>query len=206
MHSLDVRVDPPVPLALWLVNGPVSVIRLSLFKGRSSADLSARLAISGFFGSRSGVWLQFGPSSRGAGDAGARFATLRATLTPSLARVLHSAGRRLASRPSFARRHPPRTRTARADSTPTEGPSAGGGGAGTLERGNNDDRPSPQLSAPMPAANAREEIRAAVYDRKAEEGIRVVTKRAPKLCRGDVLVRVRAVSYTHLTLPTNREV
>ena len=76
--------------------------------------------------------------------------------------------------------------------TPTEGPSAGGGGAGTLERGNNDDRPSPQLSAPMPAAKAREEIRAAVYDRKAEEGIRVVTKRAPKLGRGDVLVRVRA--------------
>jgi len=44
----------------------------------------------------------------------------------------------------------------------------------------------------MPAARAREEIRAAVYDRKAEEGIRVVTKRAPKLGRGDVLVRVRA--------------
>ena len=44
----------------------------------------------------------------------------------------------------------------------------------------------------MPAAKAREEIRAAVYDRKAEEGIRVVTKRAPKLGRGDVLVRVRA--------------
>ena len=44
----------------------------------------------------------------------------------------------------------------------------------------------------MPAAKEREEIRAAVYDRKAEEGIRVVTKRAPKLGRGDVLVRVRA--------------
>ena len=88
MHSLDVRVDPPVPLALWLVNGPVSVIRLSLsylFKGRSSADLSARLAISGFFGS---TFRGLAPV-RGAGDAGARFATLRATLTPSLARVLH---------------------------------------------------------------------------------------------------------------------
>ena len=136
---------------------------------------------------RSGVWL----SSRGAGDGDVRKHCAPRSPLPS--RVFFTArGGAPRRRPSFARRHPPRTRTARADSTPTEGPSAGGGGAGTLERGDDNDRPSPQLSAPMPAANAREEIRAAVYDRKAEEGIRVVTKRAPKLGRGDVLVRVRA--------------
>ena len=123
-------------------------------------------------------------------DAGARVATLRVTLTPALARVLHSAGARLAPRPSLLTRGRTLVVT-RASSTP--GSDLGGGAAGTLERGGgNNAIQKPSLSPPMTAAEAPEEIRAAVYDRKAQEGIKVVTKRAPKPRRGDVLVRVKA--------------